>query len=111
MSEPVYVEITDPAHLAQMWRWMSLVDHANVLARVPEFHKVPGFGLASALLDKEIAEEKSTAVMMNMRAIAAAGIDVTKVAQIHIEGTKRGDLRLQVTMMDLADLAGGGAHG
>ncbi len=111
MSEPIHVDITDRKHLAALWRWLALLEHAEVLAAVPEFQKVPGFGLASALLDKEIAEEKSAAVMLNLRAVARAGIDVVKVSQMHVETVPDGRVRLKVTMMDLADMAEVNANG
>lgn len=111
MSEPIHVDITDRKHLAALWRWLTLLEHAEVLKGVPEFQKVPGYGLASALLDKQVAEEKSAAVMLNLRAVARADIDVAKVSQIHVETKADGRMRLKVIMMDLADMAEVNADG
>lgn len=110
MSEkPTVVEITDHAHLAATWRWIGMVEIEQKLGEVPDFQKVPGFGLAMAVVAREIAELRSRNVMSNLGAVAKAGIDVAKVQNVALETGPKGSLRLMVTMMDLADLAGGGS--
>lgn len=105
MTEPQYVEITDRLHAQVVNRWIGKIEAmAAVEERAKEFDRLPGFGLAIALLQKELAEAKAIAVADNLRACARAGIDIAKTSEIHIETRPNGGLRLKVTMMDLADM-------
>lgn len=106
MEEPTTVRVTDRAHAALLNRWIGICEaETAVEKRAKEFDRLPGFGLAMALLQKEAAEARSLAVAENLRAVARAGIDVTLVNQISLEMGPKGELRLTVTMMDLADMA------
>lgn len=103
------VEISDHGHAMRVNRWIGQVEALQALEeKSKEFDRLPGFGLAHAILQKEVAESRSLAVMENMRAVARAGIDVRQVKSISLETGPKGMLRLIVEMMDLADLGGGG---
>ncbi|MES0071863.1 hypothetical protein [Mesorhizobium sp. M0058] len=105
-TEPHVVEITDRGHAAQVNRWIGQIEALTALEdKAKEFERLPGFGLALAILQKEVAESRSKAVAENLRAIARAGIDVVAVRNVGLETGKNGLLRLTATMMDLADLA------
>ncbi|MGB3833725.1 MAG: hypothetical protein WA975_17890 [Mesorhizobium sp.] len=112
MADPVFVDITDRSHAAAINRWIGQIEAQTALEeKAKEFDRLPGFGLALAILQKETAESHSMAVAENLRACARAGIKVEETSRIELETGPKGLLRLKVTMMDLADLAEGGGNG
>lgn len=110
MPDPIFVEITDHDHAGVLNRRIGKIEAEEALSgKAKEFERLPGFGLALAILQRETAESRSTAMAENLRAVARAGIKVENTKQIQLETGPRGSLRLKVTMLDLADLAGEGA--
>lgn len=107
MSEPTFIDITDRAHANALSRWMGLVDAELALEKkAKEFERLPGFGLAVALIKAETANARAISVAENCRAVARAGINVADTRAIMLETGPKGSLRLKVEMMDLADIAG-----
>ncbi|RUV99354.1 MULTISPECIES: hypothetical protein [unclassified Mesorhizobium] len=109
MDDPQLIDITEPNHVASVWRYIATIEVLEALKKVPDFQRVPGFSLALALVEKEVAEDKAESVQRNLRAVAATGVDVSKVQRVELEIGPNASLRLKVVMMDLADLAGGGS--
>jgi hypothetical protein len=108
-DEPQMLEITDRGHAAALLRFIGMSEAREALRAVPDFKRVPGFALAEAVLDSELGQHRAAIVMENLRAVARAGVDVAKTKTVTLETGAGGLLRLAVTMMDLADLAGGGS--
>lgn len=106
MTEPQTIDITERGHAAVINRWIGQLEALGALEdRSKEFDRLPGFGLALAILQKEAAESRSKAVAENLRAVAKAGISIVDMRHVELETGAKGSLRLKVTMMDLADLA------
>jgi hypothetical protein len=68
---------------------------------------LPGFAMAIALVEKEVAEQRARSCASAYRAAARAGFDVSKVSQIHTLVID-GDVGFEVTEGDLIDLAAAG---
>lgn len=64
---------------------------------------LPGFAMAIALVEKEVAEQRARNCASAYRAAGRAGIDVSKVGQIHTL-IHDGDVGFEVTQGDLVDL-------
>lgn len=105
MSDNRFVEITDQKQAAIINRWLGMAEIAMKLEEVPDFQKVPGFGLAVAIVNREVSDLRSQMVMRNIKAIAAAGIDITQIKSIEFASSPSESVNLKVTMMDLADMA------
>lgn len=104
MSDEIKVKITDPAHVAKITEWYGALQVRAALADVKEFQKLPGFGLAMAIVERETATMQAAAVADNLKAIARAGHDITTIAGINLE-FERGRPVLSIRPMDLADMA------
>lgn len=65
---------------------------------------MPGFAMAIALVEREIAEQRARNCAAAYRAAARAGFDVSKVTQIHTLVID-GDVCFEVTEGDLIDRA------
>lgn len=105
MAEPIYVEITDRKHAAGLNRWIGKAEAYEALkAKAKDFDRLPGFGLAMAILEAEVAHDRSMNVAENLRCLARAGHDVGRSKQVELELGPNGLQRLKVIMMDLADL-------
>lgn len=105
MSDSRFIEITDRAQAAIVNRWLGMAEIAMKLEEVPDFQRVPGFGLAVAIVNREVSDLRSQMVMRNIKAIAAAGIDITQIKTVEFANSPSESVSLKVTMMDLADMA------
>lgn len=62
---------------------------------------LPGMGLARALIDAEVGKYRAAFAVDNLRIVAAAGHDITKVKTVHTVGLDE----IEVEFFDLMDLA------
>lgn len=102
-SEKQYVTITDPAHVRSVGEWYGAAIVLEALENQKE-GRLPGFGLAMAIVQKTEAEMRANMTAHNLRAVARAGIDIVTAKQVMI-GIHKGVPRLEVEPMDLADIA------
>lgn len=102
MSDEIRVEIKSRKHLQMMGEWMGLIRAKQALDDASQFDKLPGFGLALAIVDREVNDTKARAITENLKACSRAGIDIAMVRNISLD-FKLGAPELIVEMIDLAD--------
>jgi len=98
----IRLPITSPVHAARLSRWYGGLVVLDALKAVADFDKLPGFALAMATVEREVATMHSAAVTQNLQALVRAGHDITAVISIDLE-YEAGQPVLVVKPMDLAD--------
>ena len=68
---------------------------------------LPGIGMARAIAERVVAEEKTQLSQETFKAIAKAGHDVSAFKSVRSDLSKSGELSMIVEFYDLADLAEG----
>lgn len=105
-SDVFHVDITDRAHAAVVNKFLGMAEIAMKLEEVPDFQKVPGFGLAIAIVNREVSDLRSQMITQNLKALVADGVDIARLKRVEFESFDHAHIQLRVTMMDLADMAG-----
>lgn len=100
------VPITDLRHAVEIGQWVGAIHVVEALQK-QEAGRLPGFALALALAEKIEVEMRSQNTAKNLRAVAKAGIDVRQAQKVVLGFDAGGKPRLEVEMMDLADMAEG----
>lgn len=90
-----------------IWRLVGLSDALEalgVLGGGQPKSVLPGFSLATALIEKEAAEQRAAMSGAVYRAAAKAGHDVSRALAIYTN-IKDGKPQVEIEFMDLADMA------
>lgn len=88
----------------QIWRTLGLAQAFEALGGSEPKSKLPGFALAVALVEKELADMRAQMAGAVYRAAAKAGHDVASVASIYTD-IKDGKPFVQIQPADLVDAA------
>ena len=91
---------------SQIWRTIGLAQAFDALGGDKPKSTLPGFALALALVEKELAEQRAVMSGAVYKAAAKAGYDVTKVESI-FTSIKDGAPVVEVKIADLVDRAEG----
>lgn len=103
MSERIKVPVSDK-HARVFWQIYGLGLAVEALGGDKPVSALPGFALAKALVEKELAEMRAGHAASAYRAVAAAGHDVSNIRSIL--STVDGDrLVLEIEPADLVDVA------
>jgi hypothetical protein len=91
-----------PTLAAKIWRCVGLAQAFEALGGNKPKSQLPGFALALALIEKDLADERANMSGEVYRTAARAGFDVAKVAGIYtsIEGGKP---CVEIEFADLVD--------
>jgi hypothetical protein len=100
MVEHVIVPIVNPDHAVTIGEYFALSTAVKRLEKQAEWAKLPGFALALSLVQTLEAEQRARMTERNMRAVIAAGHDLTTLKLVSLRGPN-----LVLEPMDLADLA------
>lgn len=94
----------DPKTASQIWQTYGLAQAYEALGGKKPKSQLPGFALALALVDKELAEMRAQMSGAIYRCAARAGHDVAKIAAIYTS-IKDSKPHLEIEMADLVDQA------
>lgn len=83
---PFKVPVTGEGHKHQIGVFYGLAQALDALQAVPQERRVPGFNYALALVQMEEAEARAQMMGLNLRAVAVAGHDITRVKNIALQG-------------------------
>lgn len=101
-----YIDLaTERRALRCVWTVHGLATALEAISEKRAPAALPGIGLARALIEKELAEERGMMSTIALRLAAKAGHDLTKVKSIVTEFDDKAKPRLRVELYDLADLA------
>jgi hypothetical protein len=104
VSDVTSFVVEDRATIRTAWVCYGLAQAAAALADVKEFSKLPGFGLAVALVEKELMVERTQLSNRILRSAVKAGHDIVTAKEVRVNFHGR-ELRIEVEMPDLADMA------
>jgi hypothetical protein len=85
---PREIEITNEGHKFRVGEYLGAAHVLDVLEKIPEAKRTPGFNYAIALVERECAEARAKIMASNLRAVAAAGWDINQVGNISLAGFK-----------------------
>jgi hypothetical protein len=85
-TQPFEVEVMDARHKHRIGLFYGIGAVLEELGAVPEHRRAPGFSYALAMVQKLEAEARAALMSDNLRAIAAAGHDINRVANVSLQG-------------------------
>jgi hypothetical protein len=102
-TKEVMVDVDDKL-ASVIWRVYGLAQAFDALGGNKPKSLLPGFSLAVALVEKEMADQRATMSGAVYKAAARAGHDINRVSSI-LTDIKNGKPCIQVVMADLVDQA------
>lgn len=97
------VTVTSTKHAVKIGCLEGLVATAERLKAQTNGDKLPGFALALSIVERDVADARSSLIYDNLRLAAKGGIDVTTMASLSM-GYENGKWFLEAKPMDLADM-------
>lgn len=83
---PIEVEVTGNGHKHGIGEFYGAAKVMDALEAVPENRRAPGFSHALAIAQSVLSDLKADLMGQNLRAIAAAGHDITNVKNVALKG-------------------------
>lgn len=107
MGERHQIEIKNPRLTGTIWTVYGLTHALEALKAVKApANAAPGFALAVATVERELAEERVNLSQLVLRAAAGAGFDISQSPGVYTSVGKDGSPVLEIETADLADMAG-----
>ena len=107
MTDKRTIAVEGKKHISLIGRLYGLGQALSALDDMKQHDKLPGFGLARTLIEREIAEVKSTVLHLNLVACSDAGENIATVKEAALCGSVN-DPQIEITFHDL--LGGGEAE-
>lgn len=99
-SEKRTIAVESKKHLAMVNRMYGIAMALDALDQQKASDRLPGFGLAKTVIERELADARASVMHLNLVEIANAGIDIATVQTAIVVG-KYSHPKIEVTFHDL----------
>ncbi|MEN5278889.1 hypothetical protein ABE527_18330 [Brucella sp. TWI432] len=99
-SEKRTISVDSKKHLAMVNRMYGIAMALDALDQQKASDRLPGFGLAKTIIERELADLRGNVMHMNLVEVANAGIDIATVKHVIVSG-KYANPTIEITFHDL----------
>lgn len=107
VAEKKTIEIKTKRHLSMVARMYGVAQALSALKDRKDTELLPGYGLAMAIVEREVAEMRAAVMQLNLTALSDAGINIASVKDASLGGNPTNP-SIVVTFHDL--VSGGNSH-